>query len=368
MRPRRADLQVMIDLTATAVAQPGWYQDPLGKPQVRWWDGKAWTTRTRPHQFAAEPVAALTVPEPIAAPVGEPRAPASAIEHRPTPASNAHTGSDTADTPTNTPTNTPPDAASDDDVPGPTASTSNDLDPLRQNPYRLGAKNTTAPDSPLILQARLDLASGTQGPRWHRLLMAAPAGLLLVTIALALVIDASSPTHPWSPALPIAFFLLVAASAYLAVRDTEVLMDKGVKVNSGVLLGVGLGPAGYLAARAATLPDTSKEKDAWSTAVTGVAIQIGAVVLAFIACAVLAPNEAKIDPDAIAREIAADINKQIPNSQPRVTCPPETAVAPGTKFRCTLQSLRSEQPLNVTVTIQDKAGAYTWDVATVTAD
>lgn len=27
---------------------PGWYPDPTGSPQTRWWDGSAWTEQTRP--------------------------------------------------------------------------------------------------------------------------------------------------------------------------------------------------------------------------------------------------------------------------------------------------------------------------------
>ncbi len=28
-----------------AVAPAGWYRDPLGLPQVRWWNGMSWTNR-----------------------------------------------------------------------------------------------------------------------------------------------------------------------------------------------------------------------------------------------------------------------------------------------------------------------------------
>jgi hypothetical protein len=27
------------------VAPAGWYRDPLGLPQVRWWNGMSWTNR-----------------------------------------------------------------------------------------------------------------------------------------------------------------------------------------------------------------------------------------------------------------------------------------------------------------------------------
>lgn len=27
---------------------PGWYPDPKGQPQERYWDGHAWTEQTRP--------------------------------------------------------------------------------------------------------------------------------------------------------------------------------------------------------------------------------------------------------------------------------------------------------------------------------
>lgn len=29
----------------TSVAPAGWYRDPLGLPQVRWWNGMSWTNR-----------------------------------------------------------------------------------------------------------------------------------------------------------------------------------------------------------------------------------------------------------------------------------------------------------------------------------
>ncbi|MCU1513594.1 MAG: hypothetical protein JWO10_684 [Microbacteriaceae bacterium] len=29
----------------TVVAPAGWYPDPLGLPQVRWWNGLSWTNR-----------------------------------------------------------------------------------------------------------------------------------------------------------------------------------------------------------------------------------------------------------------------------------------------------------------------------------
>lgn len=28
-----------------AVAPAGWYRDPLGLPQIRWWNGVSWTNR-----------------------------------------------------------------------------------------------------------------------------------------------------------------------------------------------------------------------------------------------------------------------------------------------------------------------------------
>lgn len=31
--------------TNQAVAPAGWYRDPLGLPQVRWWNGMSWTNR-----------------------------------------------------------------------------------------------------------------------------------------------------------------------------------------------------------------------------------------------------------------------------------------------------------------------------------
>ncbi|MCU1546481.1 MAG: hypothetical protein JWP30_1581 [Homoserinimonas sp.] len=32
-----------MSLQAENAAPPGWYHDPLGFPQVRWWNGSLWT-------------------------------------------------------------------------------------------------------------------------------------------------------------------------------------------------------------------------------------------------------------------------------------------------------------------------------------
>ena len=45
----------------TASAAPaGWYRDPLGIPQLRWWNGIGWTNHTQEeraelHAWSAEP-------------------------------------------------------------------------------------------------------------------------------------------------------------------------------------------------------------------------------------------------------------------------------------------------------------------------
>ena len=39
-----------------AMAEPGWYQDPSGSGQLRWWDGSWWTDRTVAPQPAPPPV------------------------------------------------------------------------------------------------------------------------------------------------------------------------------------------------------------------------------------------------------------------------------------------------------------------------
>jgi len=28
----------------------GWYRDPLGRPQLRWWNGLSWTNRIEEHR------------------------------------------------------------------------------------------------------------------------------------------------------------------------------------------------------------------------------------------------------------------------------------------------------------------------------
>jgi len=39
----------------------GWYRDPLGLPQLRWWNGLSWTNRIEEHR----PEIQLATPEPV---------------------------------------------------------------------------------------------------------------------------------------------------------------------------------------------------------------------------------------------------------------------------------------------------------------
>ena len=41
----------MTSVTPSSPAVPaGWYRDPLGIPQLRWWDGFSWTNRIQEDQ------------------------------------------------------------------------------------------------------------------------------------------------------------------------------------------------------------------------------------------------------------------------------------------------------------------------------
>ena len=49
------------------VPPAGWYPDPAGSPQQRWWDGRQWSDSLQPVSVAPEPVAPEPVaPEPVA--------------------------------------------------------------------------------------------------------------------------------------------------------------------------------------------------------------------------------------------------------------------------------------------------------------
>lgn len=37
-------------MTSPGSQTPGWYSDPSGQPQMRWWDGATWTDQTQPGQ------------------------------------------------------------------------------------------------------------------------------------------------------------------------------------------------------------------------------------------------------------------------------------------------------------------------------
>lgn len=58
---------------------PGWYPDPHGQPQTRWWDGSTWTAHTQPDPPAPVVMAPApsqpmwgTPPPPVVYPVTQP--------------------------------------------------------------------------------------------------------------------------------------------------------------------------------------------------------------------------------------------------------------------------------------------------------
>ncbi|WP_090591747.1 DUF2510 domain-containing protein [Auraticoccus monumenti] len=54
------------------MSSPGWFPDPSGRPgQLRWWDGRAWTTHLRPADGASGVTGTTRPPGP--GPVGRPR-------------------------------------------------------------------------------------------------------------------------------------------------------------------------------------------------------------------------------------------------------------------------------------------------------
>ncbi len=79
-------------MTDDQQVQPGWYPDPLGLPQLRWWDSHAWTEHTsdarRPliPQTVRSTAFAEPAPEPEPTPVAEPvAAPEPAPQPEPQP-------------------------------------------------------------------------------------------------------------------------------------------------------------------------------------------------------------------------------------------------------------------------------------------
>jgi hypothetical protein len=47
-----------------ATPPAGWYQDPSGQPQMRWWDGTAWGSQTQPGQGSDQAPAQFQAPTP----------------------------------------------------------------------------------------------------------------------------------------------------------------------------------------------------------------------------------------------------------------------------------------------------------------
>jgi len=50
----------MTDPTAASTTPPGWYADPSGAPQQRWWDGMQWNEATQPNPAPAYAYGATT--------------------------------------------------------------------------------------------------------------------------------------------------------------------------------------------------------------------------------------------------------------------------------------------------------------------
>src|SRR5690348_9738511 len=42
------------------MVQSGWYPDPLGLPQLRWWDGQSWTEHTSDARRPSSPQVVIT--------------------------------------------------------------------------------------------------------------------------------------------------------------------------------------------------------------------------------------------------------------------------------------------------------------------
>jgi hypothetical protein len=56
------------------MANPGWYPDPNGTPQERWWNGGVWTDATRPYD-APQPMPTMAMVPVVASYVTAPTAP-----------------------------------------------------------------------------------------------------------------------------------------------------------------------------------------------------------------------------------------------------------------------------------------------------
>lgn len=78
---------------ADAAPAAGWYTDPMGRAEYRWFDGTEWTRRVSMQGVArSEPLRAERLSEPLPHSVGEPSTAAGALEvppgwYEPTPAS-----------------------------------------------------------------------------------------------------------------------------------------------------------------------------------------------------------------------------------------------------------------------------------------
>ena len=50
----------------TSAAPAGWYNDPLGIPQLRWWNGIGWTNHVQEHRAEFQSWGAQTVSASVA--------------------------------------------------------------------------------------------------------------------------------------------------------------------------------------------------------------------------------------------------------------------------------------------------------------
>jgi hypothetical protein len=277
---------------------PGWYPDPAGSPELRWWDGAQWLNRTQPANWAG--------PAPAASPAGGP--------------------------------------AGGPAVAGAAAGAGQPEPPGYTSPFAAPASGTT-PYVPAH-------AAGAPVP-WAWAVAAIPLLHLAVAVVIAALGGMTGSTAGYVLLGAIAADLV---AVFLAYRDARALMAAGNLRGTAIAWWALLAPWAYLWARA--VKRYGRTNLDWillaaSAALWFLVFVISAPIVSSVASGAATFNQAKVQAD-----IARGIQNQL-GVHTVVRCPKDPPINPGATFQCLARASDGSRAL-VTVTIQDRSGDYTW--------
>jgi hypothetical protein len=286
------------DTGVPASPMPGWYPDPAGSPELRWWDGARWLNRTQPASWAGPAPA----PSPADGPAGGP-AVAAAVAGFGQPEPPGYT-----------------------------------------SPFAAPAPGTV-PYVPAH-------AAGAPVP-WAWAVAAIPLLHLAVAVVIAALGGMTGSTAGYVLLGAVVADLVAVIAAY---RDARALKAAGNLRGTGIACWALLAPWAYLWARA--VKRYGRTNLDWilldaSAALWFLVFVISAPVVSSVATAATTFNQVKVQAD-----IARGIQNQL-GVHAVVSCPKDPPIHPGATFQCLARASDGSRDL-VTVTIQDRSGDYTW--------